>query len=81
MTAYIVVPYGIFPYFLLYECEDTGKKYKVCQGLTFSYSKVIKRLSEEEFQIMKDRKGKLESKKRGYEKVIQAEAKELLNLF
>jgi hypothetical protein len=81
MKAYIVVPYDIFPYYLYYECEDTGEKYKVCQGLYFSYSNVIKRLDKVEFDVLDKRTDQLKIKKRAHEKALKKEAEELLNLF
>ena len=81
MKTYIVVKYDLFPYYLTFHCEDTGEHYKVCDGLSWGYNKVICRLSKVEFDKLVERTDELKAKKLKFEEEIKQEAVNLINSF
>lgn len=79
MKAYISVQYDLFPYFLLFEAEDTGEHYKVCDGLFFDYDKIIKRYPKEHWDELNRKTNWLVGEKKGSDKDFDSRARKLIS--
>jgi hypothetical protein len=79
MKAYISVQYDLFPYFLLFEAEDTGENYKVCDGLFFDYDKIIKRYTKEQWDELEKKSKALIREKHESDQNLKERARKLMS--